>query len=128
MHALLDDVAARFQRVRDSRGEIDRLFTKLDLSAGDPRDIEQIFEQPRQVPHLAIDNLPGLLHMGIAGFAHADDLRRDSDRREGVAQLVSQHRQKLVLRLHRRGEPRRRLFVLLGSDILAQQRLGEGNE
>ena len=76
--------------------EIQLFLLKLDLSPGDPRDVKQIVDQPGQVRDLALDHRFSALHLlGITA-----DMREDVEavlRCERVAQLVGEHREKLIL-------------------------------
>ena len=68
---------------------------ELDLAARDARDVEQVVDQARQVPHLALDDR-ALAFAGVDA-AQAHQLQRGQDRRQRVAQLVAEHGQELVL-------------------------------
>ena len=93
--------------LRRDGGELHALSVQFDLAAGDARDIEQIVDQPTQVRNLALDDL----ELGIDLAAAAEDLERGHDRCQGVAQLVTQHGQELVLVVELALRLARRLFV-----------------
>jgi hypothetical protein len=80
------------------------------------------------VGDLTIDDLPRFLPLRGTGPTRTDDLHRDSDRRQGITQLMGEHRQKLILRPIRLGQAGRRLLILLRAEIFAQQCLRERGE
>ena len=61
------------------------------------RYVEQVVNQPGQLLDLTLDHLRDLLKLGIGRTLQAEDLHGVADRGERVAQLVSQHRQELIL-------------------------------
>ena len=69
------------------------LLVELDLSAGDPRDVEQVVHQPEQLLQLTIDDQE-LLRVHAALLHQLDG---HHDRRKGISELVTQHGQELVL-------------------------------
>ena len=80
---------------RPRRGR--RLAAELDLAPADPRDVQQVVDQPCQVADLAIDDLlaqsrgssaPGLPQRAATALRIG---------RQRIAQLVGQHGQELVL-------------------------------
>ena len=83
------------ERAADDLAQVGRLLVQLDLAGGDARDVEQVVDQAREVPHLALDDVP----LGRAGgaFAPRHQLERGDDRRQRVAQLVAEHGEELVL-------------------------------
>ena len=94
--AKLEERARHLDRLGDDVTDLDGLGPELDLAARDARDIEQIVDQPDQVSGLALDDRPLFLEHRFAAQAH--ELQRGQHRRQGIAKLVSQHRQELVLR------------------------------
>ena len=95
MLPLLEQRAGALDRRRDDVADFDRVPAKVDLAAGNPRDVEQIVDQPHQVAHLPVDDRPFALGAGIAAQRH--QLQRRQDGRERIPQLVAEHRQELVL-------------------------------
>ena len=85
--------------VVDDRVEVDGILAKLDLSARDPRDIKKIFEQSRHMVDLAPCDIERFFDQGVPPHLQANDLQGIRQRRQRVAQLVGQHRQKLILAL-----------------------------
>ena len=106
----LAGVAQRIDRVAHDLREIDRPALQHDLAHHDARRVEQVVRQLAEMPHLpANDRLGVLLHvLALSLLRVLQQLRRRRDRRERIAQLVAEHREKLVLGLvgQLRGEPR----------------------
>ena len=75
--------------------QVDSLSVQLDLAGGDARDIEQVVDESRQVPDLALDDVP--LRRGDSALPARHQLERGDDRRQRVAQLVAEHGQEFVL-------------------------------
>ena len=96
----LDDLGRR----SDDRGEVDALAPELDLATADPRDVQQVIDQARELADLAIDDLARPV-MGLLGAWLRQELCGIGDRRQGVAQLVGQHGQELVLAAAPRPRP-----------------------
>ena len=57
--------ACRLDGMVDDRVQVDDLLAKLDASARDPRDVEQVFEQPGHVLDLALGDIERLFDQGI---------------------------------------------------------------
>src|SRR5262249_27698227 len=68
---------------------------QADLPARKPRDIEQVVDKAGEMLDLALDDLI-LAQRGVV-LVQLDKLQSGDDRRQGVAQLVPEQRQKLVL-------------------------------
>ena len=87
------------QRLRGLDGALDdlgdrrALLVKVDLPAGDPRDVEQVVDQPHELLELALDDRQLLRRLA----AQMHQLDGHHDRRQGISQLVAQHGQELVL-------------------------------
>src|SRR2546430_11241559 len=71
------------------------LFPYTTLFRSDPRDVEQIVEQPRHVPRLPFDHLAGFLTGAVLPPGGVEQPRRAQNRRQRIAQLVREHRQEL---------------------------------
>ncbi len=76
-------------------GYLHRLLFQLHLALGDAGHVEEIVDQAHHVPDLSIDHFAFALD-GVRP-AQAHQLKGSEDGREGIAQLVTQHRQELVL-------------------------------
>ena len=63
----------------------------------DARDVEQVVEQPRHLPHLPLDDAADVAQRGVVGQRQAQRRHAAADRRQRVAQLVGEHGQELVL-------------------------------
>ena len=86
-----------FTGLREDRGELLRRPPQLDAALCDPRDIEQVVDQPRQMRDLALHEVHRLFHLWIVGQLSGQDLACVADRRERISQLVREHRQELIL-------------------------------
>ena len=67
------------------------------LAAGHARGVEQVVEQPRHVRDLTLDHLRDRRRHRCLGCESGEQRGRVADRRERVAQLVREHRQKFLL-------------------------------
>ncbi len=88
--------ARHFHGLRDHRGHVQRGAQETHLAGGDPRDIEQIGDEPVEVPGLAIDDVD--LQRRTAWCLSTQQFRGSQDRRQRIAQLVPEHREKGVVR------------------------------
>ena len=93
--ALLEQRAGHLDRFRDHLGHLDDLGLQLDAAAGDAGDVEQVVHQAREVVDLPLDDRAFALRSRLAAQLH--QLQRRQDRRQRIAQLVSEHREELVL-------------------------------
>ena len=93
----IDDRAAGLHRVGDDRGDVDRLLLQPDLAPGDARDLQQVVDELRHLPHLVVDHVAGPAERGVVRAALLHDLDGVADRGQGIAELVAEHRQELVL-------------------------------
>ena len=94
--ALLEQRARDLDRLGDHVREVEVLAVELDPAAGDPRDIEQVVDEPDDVTDLARDHRA--LALERLGIAQLHQLEGGQDRGERVAELVAEHREELVLR------------------------------
>ncbi len=99
MAAGADERPARLDAVPDDLGEIDFLALQDDLSPHDPGNIQKIVHEARQMARLAIDHRARPVELRVAGRMQAQDLHGAADRRQRIAQLVSEHREELILAL-----------------------------
>src|SRR6266851_5222010 len=84
-------------RMRDQCGHLDRPTVKVDSAARQLSDVEQIADHPRHVLELATHDVVGMAdHVGGRGWL-LQDLQGIAERGQGIAQLVRQHGQELVL-------------------------------
>jgi len=90
---LFEEWPRHLDRTRDCRRQLERLLAQLDLAARDARDVEQVVDEPHHVLDLALEDI---LRARVDTL-HAHHLQRGHDGREGVAELVSEHREELVL-------------------------------
>ena len=87
---------ARLGRRCDRRIEIERAHLEMDLAELQPRYVEQIVDEPRHVRHLTIDQVAGLDEARSSIIEALHDVDGVAHRRERIAQLVREHREKLV--------------------------------
>jgi hypothetical protein len=94
-----------------------------DHAARDARDVEQIVDETHEMLHLTLDDLACPHALWLSEIAAAQQLDRGADRRQWIAQLVSEDGEELVLAavgflegggrgLERRGPIRHALFQL----------------
>src|SRR3954462_3015381 len=95
MAVLLEERTRDLDGLPDHFVELDRRSLELDLPPRDPGNVEEIVDQPGEVPDLPLDD--GALVDGDVAVAQADELERRHDGRERIAQLVAEHGEELVL-------------------------------
>jgi hypothetical protein len=95
--ALVDEGAARLDRPVDDLGQLDAPVAKLQRVARDAGDVDEVVDEPRQVVHVTLDEVPAPAERGLGGLRDAKQLRGVAERGERVPQLVSQRREELVL-------------------------------
>jgi hypothetical protein len=95
--AAFEPRAAGLDRALDHRGERHATLAELEAIAADAADIEQIVEQPRHLPDLALDHVAQRVELRIGRPFRAQHVQGVEDRRERVAQLVRQRGEELVL-------------------------------
>src|SRR5579862_6388343 len=96
MTARLYKWAAGLDRAGDEHREVGRSEPKIDLASGDARYIQQIIQQPRHVADLPLDDVGGPFALARVGDV-LEHITRVADRRERIAQLMREHREKFVL-------------------------------
>lgn len=84
-------------RLMEHFGELDRFHSKLDAAARDSRHVEQVVDEAGQMRQLATHDGQLVVERLAALASDTDELKRGHDRRKRIAQLVGEHRQKLVL-------------------------------
>ena len=77
-------------------GQRDLALGQQDLASGETGRLEQLVEEPRQVIDLPLDDVVYPSDRRISRGLSAQDGQRIADRREGIAQLVRQHREELL--------------------------------
>ena len=107
--ARLDRAAARPPPARTA------LPAELDLAPADPGHVQQVVDQPGQLPDLPLHHRPGLARRSSGSRGQSEDLQGVADRGQRVAQLVGQRRQELVLAAV--GLPQRLLGPLALGDV-----------
>ncbi len=91
-----DERSHRFDGLLQDRAGIDELPFQADLPAGDPGDVEQVIDQPGELPRLTVDDV--LREIDVLEVArHLEDRDGVADRSEGIAQFVGEHREELIL-------------------------------
>ena len=97
MAVSIDDRAAGLHGVGDDHGHIDHFLLEPDLAPGDPGDLQQIVHKLRQLLDLVVDHVASPAKGRVFRPALLHDLDGVADRGQGIAQLVAEHRQELVL-------------------------------
>ena len=77
-------------------GAVEPFLPELDLSSRDPRHVEQVIDQPRQVIDLAVDDIHGPVEL-VLGVGERGHLDGPIDRGQRIPQLMRQHCQEFVL-------------------------------
>ena len=104
--------ASGFHRQAAELAQVDRLRLQRDQPAGQPGDLEHVVDDPRQAVDLAVHHLVQLGdEPGIAQPA-PQQVQAVADRRQGIAQLVAEQAEQLVLAARRVGHPQRFLAEL----------------
>ena len=99
MTAVLDEETRRLHGVLDDLHQSDTLPVQSEATLRDLRDVEEVFDQPIELLRLPPRDVQRSLGLS-AVEPDTDD--RVPDRRHRVAQLVTEHRQELVLGATRR--------------------------
>ena len=97
MAHLLDQRAARFDRTVHHGRQLHSLLAKFELATGNPAHVHQVINQSDQLRHLAFHHAAGLFRRLRLPTRKPNQLQASANRGEGIAQLVGQRRQKLVL-------------------------------
>ncbi len=84
---------------RDDRLEVNRRLAQIDMAASDAGDVEEVFEKAGHVLNLAPGDDDRVLDQLIAAGLQVNDFEGMGQRRQGIAKLVGEHGQKLVLAL-----------------------------
>ena len=93
---LVDERPGRLDRLVEDRPGVDELLAEPDLPAGDAGDVEQVVDEPGELPDLPLDDVARPAAVLLVG-GHLQDGHGVVDRRQRVPQLVGEHRQELVL-------------------------------
>jgi hypothetical protein len=112
MTSALDRRARGFDGVAQRRAEVEGRAPELDLATRYPRDLHQVVDEPDHVTELPFHHVVQPARGAGVRRLRAEDADRVADRREGVSELVREHREEFVLppvRIAQRrlgGEPR----------------------
>ena len=71
--------------------DVDRLLAEPDLTGRHPGNVEQIVDEPAEDVGLALDHRQSFCELLALGVV-AGKLRREDDRAQRIAQLVTEHR------------------------------------
>ncbi len=93
--------------------EIHGLAPHVDHSAGNARDLEEIVDEPHEMRYLTLHDVRHAPDLGIRGGAQPEQLQSREQRRERIAQLVTERRQEFVLALIGGAQRFRRALALL---------------
>ena len=96
--AALEQRAAGLDRGPQHRRELHAFLAELEPVAGDPRDVHQVVDEPRHLPHLAVDRVQRPLRLWPECLLEMQDLNGVANRGQRIPQLVRQDRQEFVLR------------------------------
>ncbi len=77
--------------------QVDPLGAEPDLAVRQPGDVQQVVDQPRHVPDLPLDHVAGELDQRRVVGRLPQDVDRVEHRGQGVAQLVGEHGEELIL-------------------------------
>src|SRR5579862_3203608 len=91
----------RLHGLSDDLGDLYALLPQVDSPLGNSRDVEQVIDQMGEMRDLALNDLDDAAGPGISGDDARQELARVAYRRQGIAQLVREHREKLILLLIR---------------------------
>ena len=92
---LFEQWAHHLDRARHDLRYFHRPSLEHHLAARQPGDVEQVVDQPNEMLRLAIDDVE--LLRWLSGGARLEDVDGCHDRRERVAELVTEQRKKVVL-------------------------------
>ena len=93
----VDGRTARLDREGHDGRDVNRLLLEPDLAAGHPRDLLQVVNQLAELAQLVVDHVAGPAQVGVVHAALLHDPQGIADRGQGIAQLVTQYGQELVL-------------------------------
>ena len=94
MPSLGDDRRDDLRGVLGEAGEVDGREPEGDPAALEPGDVEQVVDEPLHVQELAVEDR---VDLGPGGRVAADEGGAVGHGRQGVAELVGEHRQVFVL-------------------------------
>ena len=86
-----------FDRVSDDRGDLDVLFVQRNSTLRDARDVEQIVDQPIQLPRLPSQHREQPARVRVRRQGACQQLDSVSNGRKRITQLVREHRHEFVL-------------------------------
>src|SRR5215469_3127153 len=94
--ASLDGRPYGCDRILDNFGDLDDGGTQAQLAPTDPRDFEQVIDQPDKLLRLPSHGVRDALDTAAIAGGALQNLDARADRSQRVAQLMCQHREKLV--------------------------------
>ncbi len=97
MAGLVDQRPVRLDGTADDGGDFHGLQPQLDSAGGDPRDLQQVVDEPHHVIDLPLQHFQHAIGSRVVAARQPQDIERIADRRQRIAELVGQRRQKLVL-------------------------------
>ncbi len=98
----VDSGASRLESALERLAESSHLLAQLETIARDTTDVQQIIDQPHHLSGLPLHDAARAAQHRIDDVAVLEEPQAVTQRREWVAQLVSQHGEELVLALIRR--------------------------
>jgi hypothetical protein len=94
VRTLLEERAGHLDGLGEHGRKLQWLLLEPHLAARDARDVEQVVDEPAEVPHLPLDHLVLAL---IPSAAQLHELQGGEDGRQRVAQLMAEQGEELVL-------------------------------
>jgi hypothetical protein len=94
---LVDGQPRRLDGAVDEIAQERRLTFQLNLAGRNPRDVEQIVDEPHHVTDLPLHDRAYALDRGRRAAGQANQLETGPDRRQRIPQFVGKRREELVL-------------------------------
>lgn len=95
----VDQRAYLLDRIMDDLAQVNRSRFQLDQAPVNTRNVKQMIDQSGHVPDLPADDVAGLPQLVATELALSEQVGRDAYWRQRIAQLMGQHRQKLIFSL-----------------------------
>ncbi len=104
---MVDQGAGRLDRPLHDTPHVQPRRMQADLPAGEAGDLQQVVDEVGQLPHLPLDDAAGLLLDQVLLPLEPEEMHGVEDGGQGVAELVREHCQELVLATMQVGQRRR---------------------
>jgi hypothetical protein len=93
---LVDERPGRLNRLVENRARVHEILPQANLPARDAGDVEQVVDEPDELPHLPLDDIARPVAALLVG-GQLEDGHRIIDGGERVTKLMGQHGQELIL-------------------------------